>query len=82
MAESGVRTMPRWVTALSALVGLALLVVAVVYFAEPAKSLPSFFPGRRAGSSHHHTTHGLAALIVGLLALAGAWMTSAKKSLQ
>lgn len=79
MAESGVGTMPRWVTALLMLVGVALLVVAVVYFAEPAKSLPAFFPGQQAGSNHHHTTHGLAALIVGLVALAGAWMTSAKK---
>ena len=34
--------------------GLLLLVVAVVYFADPAKSLPSFVPGHQAGSSHVH----------------------------
>ena len=30
--------------------GVALLVVAVIYWAEPADSLPSFFPGHEAGA--------------------------------
>ncbi|MDX6369593.1 MAG: hypothetical protein QOG93_1095, partial [Gaiellaceae bacterium] len=42
------------------LVGLILIVIAVVYWIEPAKSLPSFFPGHQAGSNHHHTKHGIA----------------------
>jgi hypothetical protein len=29
----------------AAVVGVLLIVVAVIYFAEPAHSLPSFFPG-------------------------------------
>jgi hypothetical protein len=49
------------------------VVVAVVYFAEPAKSLPSFFPGHSSGSTHHHVKHGVAALVVGLALLAFAW---------
>lgn len=76
---SSARLLPSYVTALLAIVGIALLVVAVVYFAEPAGSLPSFFPGHLAGSTHHHTTHGLAALIVGLIGVAGAWMSSGRK---
>jgi hypothetical protein len=68
-----------YVTAVLAVLGVALIVVAVVYFAEPAKSLPSFFPGQQAGSNHHHTTHGLAALIVGLVALVGSWMSAGTK---
>jgi multisubunit Na+/H+ antiporter MnhB subunit len=59
--------------ALLAVVGLIFAVVAIIYFAEPATSLPSFFPGHQAGSNHHHTTHGIAALVVGLIGLAGAW---------
>jgi len=55
------------------LVGLVLIVVAVVYFVDPAKSLPSFFPGHSAGSTHHHVKHGVAALVVGLGALIFAW---------
>jgi hypothetical protein len=59
----------------AAVVGVALLVVAVIYWAEPAKSLPGFFPGHES-SSHHHVKHGIAALVVGLAALAFAWFQS------
>ena len=38
----------RWLTWLAIVVGLALIVVAIVYWVEPAKSLPSFFPGHEA----------------------------------
>jgi hypothetical protein len=55
------------------IVGVVLLVVAVIYIAEPAKSLPSFFPGHEAGSTHHHVKHGIAALVVALGAFALAW---------
>jgi hypothetical protein len=48
------------VTALAVL-GLILIIVGIVYFAEPAKSLPGFFPGHEAGSTHHHVKHGIAA---------------------
>jgi protein-S-isoprenylcysteine O-methyltransferase Ste14 len=67
--------MPRNRALIAAAVVLAVLlvVVAVVYFVEPAKSLPSFFPGHSAGSTHHHVKHGIAALVVGLALLAFAW---------
>ena len=55
------------------LAGIVLVVIAVVYFADSAASLPSFFPGHEAGSSHHHIKHGIAALIVGLGAFVFAW---------
>jgi len=53
--------------------GIVLIVVAIVYFVDSASALPSFFPGHQAGSSHHHTKHGIAALIVGLLCFVFAW---------
>jgi hypothetical protein len=57
----------------AAVIGLVLLAVAVVYFVEPAKSLPSFFPGHKAGSGHHHTKHGIAALVIALAVFVFAW---------
>ena len=63
----------RPIIALAALVGIALIVIAFVYWAEPAKSLPSFFPGHEAGSNHHHVKHGIASLLVGLALLVFAW---------
>jgi hypothetical protein len=56
--------------------GLILLAIAIVYFVEPAGSLPSFFPGHEAGSSHHHTKHGIAALVVALGCFVFAWFQS------
>ena len=69
----------RWLTVAAVVVGVALIVVAVIYWVEPAKSLPGFFPGQESGSSHHHTKHGVAAFVVGLACLAFAWFHSAPK---
>ncbi len=60
--------------------GVILVVVAIVYFAQPAGSLPSFFPGHEAGSSHHHTKHGIAALVVGAAAFAFAWFATGPRA--
>jgi hypothetical protein len=56
--------------------GILFLVVAVIYFVEPAGSLPSFFPGHEAGSSHHHAKHGIAAVVVALACFVFAWFQS------
>ncbi|HSX22731.1 MAG TPA: hypothetical protein VLE97_08175 [Gaiellaceae bacterium] len=61
---------------LAIIAGVALIVIAVVYWAEPAKSLPSFFPGHQAGSSHHHVKHGIASFLVGLACLVFAWFNT------
>ncbi len=54
-------------------VGVALILVAVLYWIEPASSLPSFVPGHEAGSAHHHVKHGIAAFFVGVALLIYAW---------
>jgi len=60
----------RRLLAIAALVlGLVLIAIAIVYWAEPAKSLPTFFPGHKSGSNHHHTKHGIASFLVGLACL-------------
>ena len=66
----------RLLVALGIVLGIVLIVISVVYFAEPAKSLPSFFPGHQAGSNHHHTKHGIAAFLVGLACLVFAWFNT------
>jgi len=69
----------RLLVALAVVAGVALIVIAAVYWAEPAKSLPSFFPGHQAGSAHHHVKHGIAAFLVGLACLVFAWFRSGPK---
>ena len=56
-----------------AVLGIVLVVVAIIYFAEPAKSLPSFFPDHSKHSKRHATHHAELALGLGvvLLVLAG-----------
>jgi uncharacterized membrane protein HdeD (DUF308 family) len=65
-------------------IGVLLIVVAIVYFAEPAKSLPSFFPGHVSALSseadHHHTKHGIAAVVVALACFAFAWFQTGPKA--
>jgi hypothetical protein len=63
----------RWTVLALGIAGAALIVIAIVYFAEPAKSLPGFFPGHQAGSSHHHVKHGIAAALLGAGAFVLAW---------
>lgn len=64
--------------------GVLLIVVAVIYFTTPEHSLPSFFPGHSSASSpeadHHHTKHGIAALVVALACFAFAWFASGPRA--
>jgi hypothetical protein len=69
----------RLLVALAILAGLVLIVVGIVYWIEPAKSLPGFFPGHQAGSAHHHVKHGIAAFLVGAACLVFAWFRTGPK---
>lgn len=66
------------------LLGVLLIVVAVIYFADSAHSLPSFFPGHVSATdseaNHHHTKHGIAALVVALACFAFAWFQTGPKT--
>ena len=53
--------------------GVAFVVIGIVYWIEPAGSLPSFFPGHAAGSGHHHVKHGIASFLLGVALLVFAW---------
>ena len=55
-------------------VGIALLVVAAIYFLMPADSLPAFFPGHEAGLARIRVKHGLLSGGLGIVLLLGAWI--------
>src|ERR1035441_7100577 len=61
------------------IIALIFIVVAVIYLAEPAKSLPSFIPGHIAGSSGHHPLKATGLLVVGIVFAVGAWFALAYK---
>jgi multisubunit Na+/H+ antiporter MnhB subunit len=61
------------------IIALVFIVVAVIYLAEPAKSLPSFIPGHIAGSSGHHPLKATGSLVVGIVFAIGAWFALAYK---
>lgn len=58
-------------------VAVVFIVLAVVYFVTPASQLPSVLPGHDAHVTRHHTKHGLAMLGLAVVALVGAWFTTA-----
>src|SRR5208282_1761422 len=61
------------------IIALLFIVVAIIYLAEPAKSLPSFVPGHIAGSSGHHPLKATGSLVVGIVFAVGAWFALAYK---
>lgn len=66
------------------LLGVLLIVVAIVYFVTPEHSLPTLFPGHSSATdpeaSHHHTKHGIAALVAALACFAFAWFQTGPKA--
>jgi amino acid permease len=64
---------------IAVILGILLFVIAVIYFIEPAKSLPHFFPGYDATLSQHHTKHSIGAFCLALAVFAFAWFQSGKK---
>src|SRR4029077_6422307 len=60
-------------------IALIFIVVAIIYIAEPAKSLPSFVPGHIDGSSGHHPLRAAGSLVIGIVFAVGAWFALAYK---
>ena len=55
------------------LLGVALLIIAGVYFLIPGEQLPSFFPGHETGVMRLHIKHGVVAAVAGVVLLAAGW---------
>ena len=58
--------------------GIALLVVAGIYFLMPADALPAFFPGHETGLARMRTKHGMVSGAVGVVLLAVGWFLGRK----
>lgn len=67
----------RGQTILLILVAVVFVVLGVIYFTTAADKLPGFLPGHDAHLTKHHTKHGLAMFAVAVVALIGAWFTTA-----
>ena len=69
-------------TALAVILGIIavlFIIVAVIYLAEPAKSLPSFIPGHIANSTGHHPLKATGSFVVGIVFAVGALFALAYK---
>jgi len=76
---SGERSTGRTVLAvLLGIIALLFIVVAIIYLAEPAKSLPSFL-GHINGSSGHHPLRAAGSFVIGIIFAVGAWFALAYK---
>lgn len=73
-------TKNRQIAVAAVLVGLVLIAIAIIYWASTAASLPSFFPGHKAGSTTHHFKHGLAAFLLALACFVLAWFQTGPKT--
>ena len=74
VSASGGRSAGRTVTAvILAIIAILFIIAGIIYLAEPAKSLPSFIPGRVAGSTGHHPLRAAGTLILGVIFFVGAW---------
>jgi len=77
---SSVRSPGRTILAvILGIIALVFIVVAIIYLAEPAKSLPSIIPGHIAGSTGHHPLKATGCFVVGIIFAVGAWFTLAYK---
>ena len=60
--------------------GIVLIIVAIIYFVDPGALAAVVLPGAvSAGdpeAGHHHTKHGIAALVVALACFAFAWFAT------
>jgi len=80
VSGSSARSQGRTILAvILGIIALVFVVVAVIYLAEPAKSLPSFIPGHIAGSSGHHPLKATGCIVVGIVFAVGAWFALAFK---
>ena len=56
-----------------AVLGIALIAIAIVYFSVPADHLPGFFPGHDPAVARVHLKHGLVAAAIGVVLIVVAW---------
>ena len=60
---------------LAYLLAVLCVIVAVMYFAMPAGSLPTFMPGYEEGSTHIHHLHAYAAGVAAIVLFGIGWFS-------
>jgi hypothetical protein len=55
------------------LLAIICVIAAVMYFAMPAGSLPTFMPGYQAGVAHIHTKHAAIAAVAAIVLFLIGW---------
>ena len=78
--STSTRRTPLAVTVVLVVLGVALIAVSIIYFTTASGQLPSFIPGRLAHNTHHHTKRAILALVLGLAALIGAWISTGRRA--
>ena len=71
--------MKKILNTIAVVLGVAFILLALVYWLTPANALPTYLPGYDAAMAAPHVKHGIAAFVVGLVLFAYAWFASAKK---
>ncbi len=66
----------RLVMIILIVLGVLAIAAGIVYLVEPAKSLPTFFPGHVAHLNGRHSRRGLAGIIAGAVLLILAVITA------
>ena len=61
------------------IIALLFIAAAIIYLAEPAKSLPGFIPGHIAGSTGLHPLRATGSFVIGIVFAIGAWFALAYK---
>lgn len=70
--------MKKFLIIITMSVGVLLFTIGIIYLVEPAKSLPSFFPGHASLMTKHYK-HGIGAILLSLGCFAFTWFQSGKK---
>ena len=66
----------RFLVIVLVVLGILAPAAGIIYYAEPARDLPAFFPGHAAHLKGRHTTRGLAGIIAGAVLLIIAVITA------
>jgi hypothetical protein len=64
---------PHPMKLVATVLGIALIIIAAIYFLMPADQLPSFFPGYEHGLARVRLKHSLVSGAAGIILLAVGW---------
>ena len=69
----------RPLTIVLLLIAVLFVLAGIYYLVTPAKDLASIVPGHDASTTRHHVKHGIAMFGLAVVAIIGAWFTTAPR---